>query len=228
MSASRHTLLALLVEGPAHGYRLNQRLQAKLGPEWEINSGQMSRELRTLEREGLVRPIDGAEGSQGRKRVMELTEDGYIQAERWLVGDAAGVSVSSPEFLAKVNLGGPEHREASLRHITTHEAECVEKLEKLQGIRDRTPIFPVVTERLLKRCATICEMWQFEAQLHAAMLVRETIAVASENRAPWGAATAHNDAAAVRDREEAREEIFRRMLRSRIDSAPGEDGKRVE
>ncbi len=222
MSASRHALLALLAEeGPAHGYLLNQRLQAKLGPAWEINSGQMSRELKTLEKEGLVRPVGGAGESQGRKRVVEPTEDGLAQAERWLVGHATGVSVSSPEFLAKINLGGPERCEASLERLTTYETECVHKLKELQDVCDKIPLYPVVAERLLKRCATIYELMQVEAQLHAARLFRKTITAVSEKGSPWGAASAQSDATEARDREEALQAMYRRMLESRLDVLPG-------
>jgi DNA-binding PadR family transcriptional regulator len=223
--SARHTLLGLLAEGPAHGYLLRKRLREKLGQAWEINSGQVSHNLGRLEEEGLVRAVNGEEASRGRKRVVELTEAGTVELDRWFERDTAGVRVSSPEFLAKVNLGGPERCEASLQHITTYETECVKLLEELQDERDHVPIWPVLSaESLLKRCATICEMLQVEAHLQGAILTRETIAELKDSGAAWGASTAQSKAESVRKREKAREDIFRRMVKSRVESLPDERG----
>jgi DNA-binding PadR family transcriptional regulator len=221
--SARHTLLGLLAEGPAHGYLLRKRLRAKLGPAWEINSGQVSQNLGRLEQEGFVRAVNGESAPRGRKRVVELTESGAVELDGWFERDTAGVRVSSPEFLAKVNLGGPERCEESLAHITTYESDCVQRLEELRERRDSVPIWPVVTaERMLRRCAAICEMLQVEAHLQGAMLARETIAVLKDNGALWGVSSAQSDANAVRAREQAREDIFGRMAKSHLDALPGE------
>jgi DNA-binding PadR family transcriptional regulator len=223
--AARNTLLALLAEGPAHGYLLGKRLRAKLGPAWEINSGNVSTALKKLEKQGLVRVVDGEAGQDDRKLVVELTEAGAVELDRWFGGETDGVRVASPEFLAKVSLGGQERCEESLEHITAYEADCVKVLEQLQAHRDSVPIWPVATaERLLKRCATVCEMMQVEAQLQGAMLVRETIAELKDNDALWGSASAQSDADKARKREQAREEVFRRMAKRHLDVVPGDDG----
>jgi DNA-binding PadR family transcriptional regulator len=221
--SARHTLLGLLAEGPAHGYLLRKRLRAKLGPAWEINSGQVSHNLARLEEEGLVRAVNDEAAARDRKRVVELTEAGEVELDRWFACDTAGVRVSSPEFLAKVNLGGPERCEASLEHITTYETDCIKLLEELQQHRDSVPIWPVLTaERILKRCATICEMLQVEAHLQGAMLARDTIAMLKEDGTLWGASSARSDADTVRKREQAREGIFERMARSHLDAQPSD------
>jgi DNA-binding PadR family transcriptional regulator len=198
-------------------------LREKLGPAWEINSGQVSRDLMRLEEEGLVRAVNGEAARHGRKRVVELTESGAVALDQWHAGETAGVRVSSPEFLAKVNLGGPERCEESLEHITSYETGCVKRLEELRDHRDSVPIWPVVTaERLLKRCATTFEMLEVEAHLQGAMLARETIASVQDNSALWHSSSAQVDADTVRAREKAREEIFGRMARRHLDALPGE------
>jgi PadR family transcriptional regulator AphA len=222
MSASRHTLLGLLTEGPAHGYLLGKRLREKLGPAWEINSGQVSRDLMRLEHEGLVRPVTREAARHGRKREVELTESGVVALDRWLAGEAAGVRVSSPEFLAKVNLGGAERCEESLAHVTSYEMDCVKRLEELRDHRDSVRIWPPTAERLLKRCATTFEILEVEAHLQGAMLARETIASLQDNSALWHSSSTQVDAGTVRAREKAREEIFGRMARRHLDELPGE------
>lgn len=216
-------MLGLLAEGPAHGYLLRKRLRAKLGPAWEINSGQVSHNLARLEEEGLVRAVNGEATARDRKRVVELTEAGAVELNRWFARDTAGVRVSSPEFLAKVNLGGPERCEESLEHITTYEADCVKLLEELQQHRDSVPIWPVLTaERMLKRCATTCEMLQVEAHLQGAMLARETISMLKDESTLWSSSNARCDADTVRKREQARQDIFRRMAKGHLDALPGD------
>lgn len=220
--SARHTLLGLLAEGPAHGYGLGQRLSAKLGPAWEINSGQVSQTLARLEEEGLVRAVNDETASRSRKRNFELTEPGAVELNRWFDSETAGVRVMSPEFLAKVNLGGPERCEASLAHITDVETDCLEKLEKLTKHRDSIPLWPITAERLLKRCAVTLEILQVHAYLQGAGLTRETIAILKDDDALWDSSRAKADADDARRREKAREDIFRRMARRHLDEHSGE------
>jgi len=222
--SARHTLLALLAEGPAHGYLLRKRLSTKLGPAWQINTGSISRSLSRLEQEGLIRTVNGESNSQGRKRVFALTEEGAVELARWFEADSAGVRVDNPEFLAKVNLGGPERSEESERHITKYEAECLSRLTEMRARRESVGIFPVVTgERLLKRCAISGEIFDVEGKLQLALLVRDARTMLQEYGAQWDASSARNIAETVRERERAREEILQRMAQSHLDVLPGNE-----
>jgi PadR family transcriptional regulator AphA len=222
--SARHALLGLLVDGPGHGYELGKRLREKLGPAWEINSGQLSKTISKLEEEGLVRAVDDMAMLGDRKRVVALTDAGAVELDRWFGRDTPGVRVSRPEFLAKVNLGGPDRCEASLGHIAAYEADCVARLEELRDGRDRVALWPVLmADRVLKRCAISFEMMEVEAHLHGARLTRETVAWLKDSGALWGSSVAHTDAETVRERERAREQIFRRMAKSHLDALPGDE-----
>ena len=50
----RHALLALLSEGPKHGFQLAQEFAAGTGDMWPLNTGQVYTTLQRLERDGLV------------------------------------------------------------------------------------------------------------------------------------------------------------------------------
>ncbi len=65
------SLLALLAEGPSYGLRLKQEFERRTGSVWPLNVGQVYTSLDRLEREGLVRQVDGAGGD--RQRLHEIT-----------------------------------------------------------------------------------------------------------------------------------------------------------
>ena len=48
----RHALLALLGQGPRHGYGLKHEFEARLGQTWPLNVGQVYTTLARLERDG--------------------------------------------------------------------------------------------------------------------------------------------------------------------------------
>lgn len=84
----RLALLIGLLDGPAHGYELIGRLEARTGGVWRPSPGSVYPTLQLLEDEGLVkgREEDG-------KRVFDLTEDGRsaaLEASEHIGGDWPG------------------------------------------------------------------------------------------------------------------------------------------
>jgi DNA-binding PadR family transcriptional regulator len=78
----RHALLALLAEGPKHGFQLANDFEAGTGEMWPLNTGQVYTTLQRLERDGLVESDDDhAEGSQN---VFRLTGAGRDELSEWL------------------------------------------------------------------------------------------------------------------------------------------------
>lgn len=73
----RTALLAVLAEGPGHGYDLMSRLEAKSGGAWRPSAGSVYPTLQQLEDEGLATSAE----SDG-KRVYTITADGATEAAR--------------------------------------------------------------------------------------------------------------------------------------------------
>ena len=71
----RTSLLAVLAEGPGHGYDVMQKLEDKSGGEWRPSPGSVYPTLQLLEDEGLVRSTE-----RDGKRVFEITETGRAEA----------------------------------------------------------------------------------------------------------------------------------------------------
>jgi DNA-binding PadR family transcriptional regulator len=77
----RNGLLALLLRGPMHGYRLRAEFEASTGTTWPLNVGQVYTTLARLERDGLVAPLGEAD-AEGRV-MYELTDAGREEVGRW-------------------------------------------------------------------------------------------------------------------------------------------------
>ena len=78
----RHSLLALLSEGPKYGFQLRQEFEASTGDVWPLNVGQVYTTLDRLERDGLAESddIDADE----RQRNFRITQNGEEELARWL------------------------------------------------------------------------------------------------------------------------------------------------
>jgi PadR family transcriptional regulator, regulatory protein PadR len=75
-------LLALLEDGPTHGYELLDRLPALLGEE-RVDVGNVYRALRALEEEGLVVSEWQAALPGPAKRTYTLTDEGRTVLSQW-------------------------------------------------------------------------------------------------------------------------------------------------
>jgi DNA-binding PadR family transcriptional regulator len=92
----RTALLAVLSEGPGHGYDVIQTLEEKSGGIWKPSPGSVYPTLQLLEDEGLVRSSE-----RDGKRVYEITPAGRAEAQRRI--EAAG---GTPWDLAAQGGGG--------------------------------------------------------------------------------------------------------------------------
>ena len=99
----RTAVLAVLTEGPGHGYDVMQNLEDKSGGAWRPSPGSVYPTLQLLEDEGLVRSTE-----RDGKRVFEITDAGRAEAaER--IEQAGGTPW---EIAGKGGRGNREVREA--------------------------------------------------------------------------------------------------------------------
>jgi DNA-binding PadR family transcriptional regulator len=78
----RHSLLALLSEGPKYGFQLRQEFESSTGEVWPLNVGQVYTTLQRLERDGLAQSDDVEEDE--RQKNYRITESGGEELTRWL------------------------------------------------------------------------------------------------------------------------------------------------
>ena len=96
----RHALLALLSEGPKHGFQLAQEFQAGTGEMWPLNTGQVYSTLQRLERDGLVESDDTV--ADGPQISYRLTDEGQAELREWLHTPPDTTSPPRDELVIKV------------------------------------------------------------------------------------------------------------------------------
>ena len=96
----RHTLLALLSEGPKYGRQLREEFGAGTGGARPPNVGQVYAVLRRLERDGLVE--SGATGAAGPGKEFRITDDGAAELAAWLRTPPDLASAPHEQMAAKV------------------------------------------------------------------------------------------------------------------------------
>jgi len=97
----RHGLLALLMSAPKYGYQLRAEFEAAAGGTWPLNIGQVYTTLHRLERDGLVRALEGTDDGQ---RPYEITGQGRDELGRWLLTPLPRELQARSELALKVSL----------------------------------------------------------------------------------------------------------------------------
>ncbi|RLB03239.1 MAG: hypothetical protein DRG55_00910 [Deltaproteobacteria bacterium] len=78
-------VLGLLIQGPAHGYELRQRLQRDLYPFLAASAAPLYYALRKLEEEGLVTHWSETKGRRPQRYVYRITEKGKRHLQQALL-----------------------------------------------------------------------------------------------------------------------------------------------
>jgi DNA-binding PadR family transcriptional regulator len=99
----RYGLLALLAEGPSHGYQLKTGFEHRTGSSWLLNIGQVYTTIQRLERDGLVESI-GATPAADDRREYRITPAGRAQLDTWFESPIVPEAPSRDELTIKVLL----------------------------------------------------------------------------------------------------------------------------
>src|SRR5687768_6908265 len=102
--AVREGLLALLQDGPRHGYQLKSGFEERTGGVWSLNVGQVYTTLDRLRADGLVEPteLEASAGDGRDRRPWRITPDGKEALEAWFDEPAVDAVPAREDFLVKV------------------------------------------------------------------------------------------------------------------------------
>lgn len=117
----RNSLLALLAQGPAHGYALKAAFEGGTAGAWPLNVGQVYQTLRRLERDGLVEPAATGDAERQSWRITDL---GRAELERW--------------YASPVDDDPPARDELAIKVLLAVAAEAVDVAPILQSQRERS------------------------------------------------------------------------------------------
>jgi DNA-binding PadR family transcriptional regulator len=223
--SAKHALLGLLLHKPAYTYELGDRLQARLGPTWAINSGHLYQTAKRLERDGLIERVGGDMEARHNRRIFAITASGVEEFERWFEEIASAIRLSRRPLLVKITLAGPERLRDALEQIDAYEFECATCLKEFSHMHeDLTSEGPRIrADHVLLRLALSADIFQLEAELRWARHAHEMVSWLLNREAVWlsepelsGASTTE-----AQDRRDAREELFARMAARRLKSPAG-------
>lgn len=107
----RHSLLAILAQGPCYGYQLRAEFDRRTGSTWPLNVGQVYNTLDRLVRDKLLEKAvgtgkDSAElASHSTKHTYyTVTDAGRHESDQWLVSPVERYSVGRDELALKIAL----------------------------------------------------------------------------------------------------------------------------
>jgi DNA-binding PadR family transcriptional regulator len=210
--SAKHALLGLLLERPAYPYELADRMQARLGPAWALNSGQLYQTIKRMEKEELIERVDGT--GAGRRQVRSITDDGAAEFERWFAEIGGGAHLSRRPVLAKLALAGPERVRDTLAQIDAYELACVARLSAVSREQNEVPADRghVRADHVLLRLSLSADTYQLEGELKWARHAHEVVSQLLGRDAIWPSTQERaSTPAGEGDRQGARAELFARM-----------------
>ena len=97
-------ILALLEDGPRHGWQMKAEIEHALGPEQGgLNKGYIYEVIHKMERDGLVTSrVEPQDGMRPDRSVLEITEAGREQLTGWLGEPVRRSAGLRDEFVQKV------------------------------------------------------------------------------------------------------------------------------
>ena len=192
----RNGLLALLAEGPMHGYQLRQEFEHRTGGAWPLNIGQVYTTVHRLVRDGLVEPVpQGGTGPQpddgqhgGAQADVEPPQDASV--ERFRLTDA-GRAEESAWWSTPVERGVPVRDELAIKLALAVTAPGVDvraviqaqRTETLRALRDLTRLKAVPPSP--SRGARVTDRPVDERADLAWTLVLDSLVFAAEAEVRW-------------------------------------------
>lgn len=95
----RHSLLAILEQGPCYGYQLRAEFERRTGSASPLNVGQIYNTLDRLERDGFV--TQGSTDGQGHV-FYEITDAGSLEVSAWLTSPVERAPRTRDELAIKI------------------------------------------------------------------------------------------------------------------------------
>ncbi len=224
--SARHALLGLLIHRPAYRYQLGERMEKRLGPAYDINSGQLYQTIKRLRLAGLIERIDGALEDEDERQVLAITASGVAEFDRWFGEETRGARLLRRPLLVKIALAGPERLKDALGQIGAYERDCATRLKDLSHQRDAIPEAPAVGSRVradhvFLRLGLSADITHLEGELGWAKHAHEMVSWLLTEDAIWPSEHGRSGASKeAQDRQSARDELFGRIAAKQRNLTP--------
>ncbi len=132
----QHAVLALLDDGPTHGYELKGRFEAAIGPQWgRLNIGHLYQTLDRLSRDGFVTSERVANDVRPDRRVFALTDAGRQELGRWLKQPAERTTGYRDELFFKLLVASRAGADTVVEVVSRQRAYQLGQLRTLTELR---------------------------------------------------------------------------------------------
>jgi DNA-binding PadR family transcriptional regulator len=150
----QHAVLALLREGPSHGYELKSAFEQAVGPQWgALNIGHLYQVLERLSRDGFVRSARVAQSVKPDRVVYEMTEAGAAELRDWMSTATPRTSGYRDDFFLKIMAATRTGDTAVVSEVIAKQRlHLLRELRNLEQLR-RDPAHDVVVKLLLAAAA---------------------------------------------------------------------------
>lgn len=131
--ATDHVILALLDEGPMHGYEIHQRISTMPGINkiWNIKQGLLYAKLEKLKEAGFLEDAPDHPEANPTRRYFRLTALGKQELELWVDTPVSRARDIRQEFLAKLIVARGSSPERALNLLRAQRAVCQRWYESL-------------------------------------------------------------------------------------------------
>lgn len=136
----RHAVLALLAEGPSHGYDLRVQFEDAIGPQWgPLNIGHVYQLLDRLGRDGMVSSHREEQTEKPDRVVYALTDAGREELRQWLTGPTERPAGHRDDFFLKL-MAAARSDDATLvpEVLRRQRRQLLTELRDLARLRDTT------------------------------------------------------------------------------------------
>jgi DNA-binding PadR family transcriptional regulator len=149
----QHAVLALLADGPSHGYDLRERFEHAVGPQWGLNVGHLYQVLDRLHRDGLATAEVVPQAQRPDRTVYRITSAGVDELESWLATPVVRTRGYRDDFFLKLMAAARRGPAALDEVIRTQRQGHLQQLRSLAKVQagDEADIIT----RLLVEAATL-------------------------------------------------------------------------
>jgi DNA-binding PadR family transcriptional regulator len=125
----RQGILAMLADGPLHGYQLRVDFEERTGSTWPLNIGQVYTTLSRLERDRMVIALDDADDTHKR---YALTDQGRAELAAWFATPVHREDRPRDELAIKLAMA------AQLPEAALHEVVQAQRTDTMRALQDYT------------------------------------------------------------------------------------------
>jgi DNA-binding PadR family transcriptional regulator len=126
----RQGILAMLADGPRHGYQLRIDFEERTGSTWPLNIGQVYTTLSRLERDGLVTVLDGSDDDTQKR--YAITPDGHAELSAWFATPVHREDRPRDELAIKLAMA------AELPGADLHAVVQAQRTDTMRALQDYT------------------------------------------------------------------------------------------